>query len=251
MFGKASLVIGCSRKVTEQIRLIGAQNVATLEEGIDTERVVARPLKAQSIRKSLGIPDHSYVWAMSGMTQYRKGLDLVPDLMEGLRHHNAHLIWIGKTRDTGYDHYTSREIEKRGLTNVHFVGEKTTDYYDHLSCADGFVLTSRHDPFPLVMIEAALLGKPIVSFNSGGVKDFVLRKMGEVIDSWNVSDLVTVMVKVMKGHVTLDPSVSHDRALEFDIKIQTKRWERIMLDHFAAGVLNPRQPVMRHRWPCR
>ena len=37
-----------------------------------------------------------------------------------------------------------------------------------------FFLSSREDPFPLVMLEAAFQGKPIVGFKgSGGVNDFL------------------------------------------------------------------------------
>jgi glycosyltransferase involved in cell wall biosynthesis len=165
------------------------------------------------------------------------GVDLrvVAEARRGGRARNAHLVWVGKSRDTAYDHYVSQEIKARGLGNVHFVGERVADYYDHLGCADGFVLTSRHDPFPLVMIEAAYLGKPIVSFNSGGVRGFLQQGMGEVVESWNVADLAAAMSRVMTGETTTDPAVSRARALEFDLKAGIGQWESLLLTHVAGA----------------
>jgi glycosyltransferase involved in cell wall biosynthesis len=36
-----------------------------------------------------------------------------------------------------------------------------------------FVLTSREDPFPLACLEAAVLGKPVLCFDAGGMSEFL------------------------------------------------------------------------------
>ena len=64
------------------------------------------------------------------------------------------------------------DISKLGLDGrVHFVGE-VTNPADLFSVLDVFLVTSREDPYPLVMLEAAALGVPIVSFANGGSVEF-------------------------------------------------------------------------------
>jgi len=112
---------------------------------------------------------------------------------------------------------------------VLLLGAKSEDYYNYLALADGLVLTSREDPFPLIMIEAAALGMPIAAFNSGGVKEFVKEGMGIVIDSNNTEDLVLAMNKIMRQEVKLDNAISVSRANDFDVKVQVQSWQELLL----------------------
>ena len=51
-----------------------------------------------------------------------------------------------------------------------FLGEIENPYplFDRM---DVFTVTSRADPFPLVVLEAMALGKPVVGFAEGGVPE--------------------------------------------------------------------------------
>jgi glycosyltransferase involved in cell wall biosynthesis len=42
-----------------------------------------------------------------------------------------------------------------------------------IAAADVFLLTAREDAFPLVCVEAAALGRPLVSFDSGGTDELI------------------------------------------------------------------------------
>jgi glycosyltransferase involved in cell wall biosynthesis len=46
---------------------------------------------------------------------------------------------------------------------------------------DVFVLPAREDPFPLVCLEAALVGVPIVAFDNGGMPDLLDQGCGVVV----------------------------------------------------------------------
>jgi glycosyltransferase involved in cell wall biosynthesis len=93
---------------------------------------------------------------------------------------------------------------------------------------DGFLLTSRQDPFPLVMIEAAYLGKPIVSFPSGGVSEFILDGMGAITEDISVRQLVAKMRKIMDGQIITDSEKSRERAKVFSVKNGYENWTKIM-----------------------
>ena len=61
----------------------------------------------------------------------------------------------------------SSDIEKLGIgEKITFVQETDTPH-ELMQAMDLFVLTSREDPFPLSVLEAGMLGMPIVCFNQG------------------------------------------------------------------------------------
>lgn len=234
MIEGAVLTIASSEASLEYLRVLGPKNLELQYECVDLRRTHADVERADSLRRALGVGDTDYLWGMSGRFEYRKGADLFVELARSFQQSGVHFLWVGSAPDKGFDYFVKKAIEYDGLENVHLVGKQTDDYYNYLSCIDCFLLTSREDPFPLVMIEAAALGKPIVSFNSGGVKEFVRPGMGAVIDSWNPSDLAAAMIGVMKGETAFDPRVALARAEEFDASAQVRHWEKIMRRYFAG-----------------
>ncbi len=220
-FDNAEKIICCSAIVEKRIQQMGYLNTVLLHEFIDTEKVVIQqnPL---DLRKKLGIPTDAYIWMMSGSMNLRKGYDLALDLLANLPE-NTYLLWLGNIKKTGVLHYIEQRKKIEKLTFI-VIGEQSGEYYDYLNTADGFVLLAREDPFPLVMIEAAFLQKPIASFNSGGVSEFLQTGMGRVVDSFNPKDLAEVMIKIQEKEISIDKEILKNRALNFDIKNQIEKW---------------------------
>ncbi|QIL77239.1 glycosyltransferase family 4 protein [Hymenobacter sp. HDW8] len=222
----AQLLVGCSNVVCDKLKIMGGTDIALHYECIDTNNIIVDKKNTEKLRKKLNI-NNSFVWIMSGSVEYRKGTDLIPLIARSLDK-SVTILWIGPG-SSGYSYYIEKELKYYGIENVIMLGAKSDDYYDYLSLGDGLVLTSREDPFPLVMIEAAAMGLPIVSFNSGGVKEFVKDGMGIVIDSFDTLDLINAMQKVSNNEINLNKDISIARANEFDAKIQAQYWQDMML----------------------
>lgn len=221
----SKLLIGCSKITCEAIRNAGGKRISLLYEFVDHTKVIADNAKAITMRRKLGIPDGAYVWVCSGMTSERKGFDLLPDIAGLVDEANVYLIWLGDRIDDGLVYYTEQRLRKSSSkTVVLMVGKQIEDYYTYLDCANGFLLTSRQDPFPLVMIEAALLGKPIVAFPSGGVSEFIEVGMGLVTLDISVSQMVNAMRDIMTGATATNPLTSKARAEQFDLAEGYKQW---------------------------
>lgn len=134
----------------------------------------ADPARAQRLRRSLGLPDDAFLVGASGVVIWRKGPDLFVQAAAALRRSDpdldVHFVWVGGPGDERIP--VEQDIAGLGLEGrVHFVGE-LSDPGDLFSTLDAFCLTSREDPYPLVMLEAAALGVPIVSFANGGAVEF-------------------------------------------------------------------------------
>ena len=93
---------------------------------------------------------------------------------------------------------------------------------------NGFLLTSRQDPFPLVMIEAALLGKPIVSFPSGGVSEFVKEGMGIVTQDISIKQMVKAIRSIMRGETVTSSEKSNEVASRFNIDNGYNDWIKLI-----------------------
>ena len=225
MLEGATKLIGCSAIVRQRIEQISSRKTELLHSFIDHNRLQVRQ-SASAIRTKTGLPAEAFVWVMAGTESLRKGYDLIPDLLTHLPD-NAWIAWLGKPRDTALRTYVEQRVKHEKLRYV-ALGEHFDDYYDYLNAADGFVLTSREDPHPVVMIEAAALGKPIAAFNSGGVAEFLLPGMGGVVNSFDPADLARLMQGIMSGTVPTSAPISKARSAEFSMKRQADDFCRIL-----------------------
>jgi L-malate glycosyltransferase len=225
----SDLLIGCAECVCDAIKVAGGLNVKLLYETIDTQLIRPNSERSFELKKSLGITENDTVWVMSGTTDARKGFDFLPEIAQKLDSPNHHLIWLGKNIDSGLTYYVEQKCKQITSTKIHLLGSQKEDYYNYLSLADAFLLLSREDPYPLVMIESAFLGKPIFSFKSGGVTEFLQDGMGAITENFNVNELVINMLNWKKGILKTDATISINRAKEFDISIQLEKWQKIML----------------------
>jgi glycosyltransferase involved in cell wall biosynthesis len=154
----------------------------------------------RDIRQELGIAPETKVVCACGAIDPRKGPDLFLEVARRVagtyKIAPVHFIWVG---GHPWDVKAMRmKAESLSLQNiVHFVGQSqdVNAYYD---VSDVFLLPSREDPFPLVMLEAAWRGKPIVCFaNAGGASEFVGRDAGFVVPAFDVDEMSRRVVDLL------------------------------------------------------
>lgn len=149
---------------------------------VDDRRVAAVDAPAD-LRQRLGIPDQAPVVGAVGDLIWRKGPDLflqVAAAMGGSGEDAPHFVWVGGSGRSGMYREAHHDLSALGLDGrVHLVGEQERpgDWY---ALFDLLALTSREDPFPLAMVEAAQAGTPVVSFAQGGAPEFLLTAGGDV-----------------------------------------------------------------------
>lgn len=225
------LIIAASNSAAEILSTLGRrENVEICYPPIDLKRIDVDGHRSNLIRQELKIPSDAFVWAMVGTRDPNKNpvnfVRIVTELAK--RESRAHFLWIGGA-DTGYSLYAKALAERSNIHDrISWVLERHDDYFDYLNIANGLALTSVHDTLPLVLLECAALGRPFVSFNSGGANEIFRDGMGAVLDSWNPEDMVAAMLQIMHGEIHLDPDISKARSGEFDVSVIVKRWERII-----------------------
>lgn len=231
------LVLANSQSSRDVLRRLGREEALEVcYEPVELRQVIADQNKTMTIRAQLGIPAETFVWTTAGSIDPNKNPLLFIELAQELsrRGHQVHFLWLGGGAGKGYKQFVEATVQSLNLGGtISFVGAKGDDYYDYLNVADGFVVTSLRESFSIVTVEAAHLGKVVVAFNCGGVKEIIGDGMGVVIDSWNRADLIAAMESAMRGELDFDPAAARARVLRFDAPVLVRRWEKIMHNHFS------------------
>jgi len=144
------------------------------------------------LRARLGLPADAFLVGACGTLDYRKGIDLYIQLahhcVNRLGRRDIHFCWVGSWVSPNSSIEYRFETEALGLAgHLHFAGpvDDTAPAFAEL---DVFALTSREDPFPLVMLEAARQGLPIVCFQgSGGAEEFVDADIGAAVPMLDIA----------------------------------------------------------------
>jgi glycosyltransferase involved in cell wall biosynthesis len=135
----------------------------------------------------------------SGTADLRKGFDIFILLAKYILSQNfqnpVKFIWKGV--GLGNEFYTQGllDIVRAGLDNVVTLvpADSNMDiFYDSI---DVFLLLSREDPYPLVVLEAASFGKPTICFdNAGGAPEFVQNDAGSVVPYLDIPALANELL---------------------------------------------------------
>ena len=156
----------------------------------------------ESVRKELGISHQAILILSCGSIEPRKGTDLfmaaASEVMSEDPSADVHFLWVGGSPSR------VKEMQKAATPfafrgKVHFLGHlpDVTPYY---IASDIFLLTSLEDPFPLVMLESALYGKPIVCFaDSGGAREFVQDDAGYGVPGFSVDQMAKAVLELAQS----------------------------------------------------
>jgi glycosyltransferase involved in cell wall biosynthesis len=225
LVNNAKGAIGCSNQVCQNLKQLGFKNVELFYECVNISEVEID--EELYLQKKEELKNFRSVFLMSGQRGYYKGYQLLPQMLDFLKAQNSALIWLGKPSDYGLDYYVTKQLEN---SNIILPGQiqNRKEYYTWIKLADAFVLTSIIDPYPLVMLEAAYLQKPVLAFNSGGVSEFVKEGMGSVINNFNVSDLTNVMQKFMQNEIPIDVEKLKQEGIKHDIQNNIDKFEQIV-----------------------
>ncbi len=194
-----TLFIAPSQAVVENLvgnHRIARDKIAKVPECIPVDQFAASKVAVSRERmlERLQLPANAFVVGAVGTADWRKSPDLFVQLAaHAARHYPElplHFVWVGGelTWEVRYD------LEKLGLKNIVHL-PSTTNLLDYYNCFDVFTLVSRVDPYPLVCLEAAVLGKPVVCFDrAGGMPEFVGEECGFVVPYLGVAEMAEKIV---------------------------------------------------------
>lgn len=195
--------------------LLGIKNIHTVHNIADAKIFFYKPLQQQEI----------FTWVHVSTLSEQKNVTGIIKAIHLLIHeqkHNCKLILVGH-----HVHLHKPLVEELQLQNfITFIGEvphnKVADY---LQQANAFVLFSRHENFPCVLVEALCCGLPIVASEVGGVADAIEKNNGILVASENIQALNDAMNTVMQKYSIYNrASISIQAKLKYDNDVIAKQF---------------------------
>lgn len=158
-------LVACSPRVRDDLRALAGRDAAgvhLLPSVPDRDRVLSLAAAGGPSREGTGL-----VVGATGSVGHRKGTDLWLQVAErvgaGARRPDVGFVWVGDLGDP------EMAVPAPG---VRFLGARANPYPE-MARFDVATLPSRDDPFPLVVLEAMILGLPVVAFDVGSVREQV------------------------------------------------------------------------------
>lgn len=140
---------------------------------------------ARWVKKKYGIPVESKIVLCAGAQGIVKGTDLIPLLAQLLKRTKLHFLWLGNCNDRLFQYTMQKMLRKMGLTDcVHFEEyvSDAADYAEIMAGADVFLLPSREDSYPSVLLEAMACGTVTLAFEgSGGAQELLQGGAGVLV----------------------------------------------------------------------
>ncbi len=219
------------------------ERITTVYEFIKCQKINSNSPGRTAIRRQKKLPEEGFIIFGCGTTDWRKGPDLfiaVADQAKTLGLEYSYFLWIGV--DTGEVEQLEAKVRRLGLEDrVRFLGE-TQDARSYFAAGDLFLSTSREDPFPLVCLEAADCGLPIVCFDkAGGMPDFVENDAGYVVpfeDAKAMAEKVVYLCANPEERVRLGATARYKVRARHDISIAGEEIFRV-IDQFARKKSEP------------
>jgi glycosyltransferase involved in cell wall biosynthesis len=135
----------------------------------------------QRIRQEAGWPLDAFVVGACGTLGWRKGSDVFLQLARFMREQGdgkARFLWVGGGSRADEIQF-AYDLKSMNLQDSCRWIPETPRVAEYYAAMDVFALTSREDPFPLVMLEAGRAGVPLVCFEgSGGGPEFAGKGAG-------------------------------------------------------------------------
>ena len=204
--------------------------------GVKPEKIVKinNPVDFEDIsKKSLEIPDNEYfnrttckkVIAVGNLSN-RKGIDNLLKVFTYLKDENIELFILGTGKQE--EEYKNFKYEN-GLEKVHFLGIKSNPYA-FLSKADLFVLSSRYEGFPNVLLEAGACGTYSLANNCpGGISEIIQNKInGEISTIENHKNFAKKIVEVLNETHESEIIINSIKS-RFSKEIILKKYEDLLL----------------------
>jgi glycosyltransferase involved in cell wall biosynthesis len=166
----------------------------------------------------------------AGRLEAQKGFDVAIEAIKLAKHRDVDLtiLGAGQLREELEQHACRMQVQHQ----VHFAGHRS-NVYRFFSRADGFLLSSRFEGFPNVVIEALACGTPVVATPVAGLeslfeqlpqcrlaKDFTASALAEAIDEF---------VQAGRRHV------SPDAVSAFELQSVIAQYEEMFIDTHRAG----------------
>jgi len=195
------------------------EKVVAIHSFVDTVLTITKD--KETVKHELNIQQNEFVIGIASSQELRKGTDMIPLLVQKIKQKTDlpfKFINLGGNSKSPSVRCAKLDAEKLEVENdIIFVDHNKTPN-DYINTYDIFLLMSREDPFPLVMLTAAKLKKTIIAFEkSGGAVEFLEDRHGVLVPYLDLDAMASEVVKLMQ-----DPALRNSYGENIHKRLETE-----------------------------
>jgi glycosyltransferase involved in cell wall biosynthesis len=152
-------------------RNIPSDKISIIRNGIDVRQELQLSDR-KKIREVFGIKDSEFVIGTAGRLVKEKGIDIFLQAAVHFLKYNNNALFLIAGEGPLFNELKSMIIRLGIRRNVRFTGY-VDQIYDFLTMLDVFVLSSRTEGLPMVLLEAMNIGCPAICTNVGGITEVI------------------------------------------------------------------------------
>jgi glycosyltransferase involved in cell wall biosynthesis/SAM-dependent methyltransferase len=158
----------------------------------------------RGLRTRLGLDENTRIVLAVGSAHHRKGPDLFVEtglsVMDQRR--DVAFVWVGHKDGDGFADAWARVSAAGAEANFHFPGViEDSDVF--FAGSDVYLLTSREDPFPSVVLHALDAELPVIGFdNAGGFVELLRRDCGILVPYLDTGAMAAAVLQVLSNPTT-------------------------------------------------
>jgi glycosyltransferase involved in cell wall biosynthesis len=225
VFRRFDAVVAVSQLQANQLRSTGvpAQRLHVVPNAL---AAVAAPLSRADARRALGLPATGLIAGWVGRISREKGIDIFIDALASINDPPIHAAILGDGPERTTESARAESIAPSRFAWLGAVPEAAK----YFAAFDLFVLSSRTEGLPMVMLEAMAAGIPIVATNVGGIPDLLSPREGLLVAPENPQALAAAIRATLHDSEAAEERTRAARLrqkAEFDVGPWSARYESI------------------------
>lgn len=202
----ARKIIVPHNEISKRLKIKQKEKIIVCPQGLYNPKILDIKLRNR-VRRNLSINNDEILIVSAGYGDKRKGFDIFLECWEHLNEQNVHMVWVGKI-DSQLKYSLNQKINKAlDSGKFHLVGQ-VENIYPFLCAGDVFLLTSREDPYPSVILEALASGLTCCVFENTGGIPHLLKTMNahkkhnhKIIEFGKSTDIIKSAIKCGKESI--------------------------------------------------
>lgn len=222
--------------------------LSVVPNGVDVDLFESVPASTRdALRASLGV-QQKFVWLAVGRFEVAKDYPNMLRAFSDVRKHrpDAVLLLVGRGSLQGETEALAAEL---GLgDSVRFLGVRH-DVPEVMTAADGYVMSSAWEGMPMVLLEAAAAGLPIIATRVGGNHEVVRdQENGYLVPERDADRLAKAMRRLMELPNNERRAMGvrgreHVRT-HYGLQRVAEQWEALYREVLSRKKLNPGSPAL-------
>lgn len=224
VFSKFDKIIGISKSVIKKFKeKHDCKKTEVIYNIIDNKKIIEKS-KEFKIEKDESKINFISIGRFHNMKGYDRLIDVFARLNKENLLSNVSLRLVGDGPDFNL---VKDKIKENNLESKIILEGLKKNPFPYVKSSDVFLMCSRYEPFGLVILEAMILGIPVISTEVASIKEIMDDKYGIIVDN-SEEGLYKIIKKIIKNQELLEKYKNNLRDYSYPVKEIINKIEKLI-----------------------